>query len=90
MTITASFEEQLAQLRRDGFLLIPGALPPDVVAFWKDVLYGMYDRGEYQIRNGVGNVAFEHLLALQPEQARALMAHPSTAPFLRSVLGRQG
>jgi len=89
MTNDASTEERLQQLKRDGFILIRNALAPELVAFWKDTLYGMYERGEYQIRNGVGNVAFEHLLALQPERARELMVHPSTAPFLRAVLGKQ-
>lgn len=89
MTTAASNDELLQQLKRDGFILIRNALPPELTTFWKDVLYGMYDRGEYQIRNGVGNVAFEHLLALQPERARELVRHPSTAPFLRSVLGKQ-
>ena len=85
MTNDASTEEQLQQLKRDGFILLRNALAPELVAFWKDTLYGMYERGEYQIRNGVGNVAFEHLLALQPERARELMVHPSTAPFLRAA-----
>jgi hypothetical protein len=89
MSHAPATEEQLQQLKRDGFLLIRNALSPELVAFWKGILYDLYDQGEYQIRNGVGNVAFEHLLALQPERARELIAHPSTAPFLRTVLGKQ-
>jgi ectoine hydroxylase-related dioxygenase (phytanoyl-CoA dioxygenase family) len=83
------FDQNLAQLKRDGFLLIKNALSPEVVAAWKAVLYDLYDRGEYQIKNGVGNVAFEKLLALQPERAKALMTQPTTAPYMRSVLGKQ-
>ncbi|MCX6019049.1 MAG: phytanoyl-CoA dioxygenase family protein [Chloroflexi bacterium] len=89
MTTTASTEENLQQLQRDGFVLIRGALAPSAVDFWKSVLYDLYARDEYQIRNGVGNVAFEHLLALQPDRARELVAHPSTSPFLRAILGKQ-
>lgn len=83
------FEQNLAQLKRDGYLLIKQALSPDVVDAWKAVLYDLYGKGEYQIKNGVGNVAFEKLLALQPERARALMTHPNTAPYLKAILGKQ-
>lgn len=84
-----SFEQNLAALQRDGFLLIPGALDADTVAQWKEILYGMYHRGEYEIANGVGNVAFEKLLALQPTLAKELIGHSSAAPFLQTILGKQ-
>ena len=71
-------EQNLAQLKRDGFLLIRQALAQDAVREWKAVLYDLYSQGEYEIKNGVGNVAFEKLLLLQPEQPKALMSHPNT------------
>lgn len=82
-------EQNLAQLKRDGFLLIPQALDAETVAKWKAILYGLYDRGEYQIKNGVGNVAFEKLLALQPEMSHELIGHPNTSPYLKAILGKQ-
>ena len=79
----------MAQLNRDGYLLVPQALDADTVAQWKDILYGLYAHEKYEIKNGVGNVAFEKLLALQPERAKALIGHPSTAPYLKVLLGKQ-
>ena len=71
-----SFEKNLAQLERDGFLLIK-----DVLSIWKSVqkwrasLYGRYERGEYDRRNSVGNVSYNQLLEQEPEMTRALIAH---------------
>ncbi len=82
-------EENLAKLKRDGYVLVKNALSNDEINDWKQVLYGLYAEGKYEIKNGVGNVAFEKLLALQPEQSRALLAHPNTAPYMRAILGKQ-
>ena len=81
-------QEQLAQLNRDGFILIPNALPAERVEQWKSVLYALYDRGSYEISNGVGNVAFEKLLALEPELAGELVGHESVAPHLTRDNGK--
>ena len=79
----------LAALKSDGFLIIPQALDAATVSHWKEILYGMYGRGEYEIKNGVGNVAFEKLLALQPDLSKQLVGHASVAPYLKTVLGKQ-
>lgn len=89
MTDQTTIEQNLAQLNRDGFLLIPQALAPELVARWKEILYDLYAHKQYEISNGVGNVAFEKLLLLQPELAKGLMTHASTAPYLKTVLGKQ-
>ena len=85
----AGLEKNLEQLERDGFLLVPGALDREIVQQWRDCLYGRYERKEYDGRNGVGNVYFNELLAQEPELARELIAHPSVAPLLKALLGRQ-
>ena len=79
----------LEALKRDGFVVIPNALDHDTIEQWKSILYGMYQRGEYEISNGVGNVAFEKLLALQPTLSRQLIGHPCAAPYLKAVMGKQ-
>lgn len=85
----SDFAKDIDHLNQQGFLLIPGALSADTVVQWKEVLYGMYERKEYEIDNSVGNVAFEKLLALQPELAKELIGHSSAAPYLKVVLGKQ-
>lgn len=89
MTDLTTIESQLAQLQQDGFLLLKNALDPATVAQWKEVLYDLYARKQYEISNGVGNVAFEKLLLIQPAPAKALMRHPSTSPYLKAILGQQ-
>ena len=83
------FEENLAQLERDGFLLIKNVLDMETVQKWRDSLYGRYRRGEYDRRNNVGNVSYNQLLEQEPEMTRALIAHPSVAPYLKATLGKQ-
>ncbi|MEM7034819.1 MAG: phytanoyl-CoA dioxygenase family protein [Chloroflexota bacterium] len=89
MSNDPNFVENLEALQRDGFLLIPQALDQATVEKWKEILYGMYDREEYEINNSVGNVAFEKLLALQPELTQELLGHSTAAPYLKAVLGKQ-
>ena len=89
MSNPTTLEQNMAQLRRDGFLLIPQALDLAVVEQWKKVLYDLYAQKRYEISNGVGNVAFDKLLQIEPEMAKALIGHPSTSPYLRAILGKQ-
>ena len=89
MSNPTTLEQNLAQLKRDGFLLIPQALDLAVVEQWKKVLYDLYAQKRYEISNGVGNVAFDKLLQIEPEMAKALIGHPSTSPYLRAILGKQ-
>ncbi len=89
MSNPTTLEQNMAQLKRDGFLLIPQALDLAVVEQWKKVLYDLYAQKRYEISNGVGNVAFEKLLQIEPEMAKALIGHPSTSPYLRAILGKQ-
>ena len=79
----------LADLERDGFLLVPGALDDEAVAWWKGTLYDLHRRGRNEIDNSVGNVAFESLLKVAPERSRLLVGHPSVAPYLKAILGKQ-
>ena len=49
----------------------------------------LHRRGLNEIDNSVGNVAFESLLRHAPARSRLLVGHPSVAPYLRAILGRQ-
>ena len=89
MSNPTTLEQNMAQLKRDGFLLIPQALDLAVVEQWKKVLYDLYAQKRYEISNGVGNVVFDKLLQIEPEMAKALIGHPSTSPYLRAILGKQ-
>ena len=83
------FEDQLDALDRHGFLLVRNALPEDVVLAWRECLVRKYERREWDISNEVGNVAFDHLLEQEPELAQPMVGHPSVAPYLQAMLGRQ-
>ena len=85
----SGFESQLKELKSQGFLLLKNALEFEHVVRWREILYGMYENGQYEVNNSVGNVAFEKLLALQPELSRDLIGHDSVAPFLKFLLGKQ-
>jgi hypothetical protein len=84
MHMPSDFTENAKHLNEQGFLLIPGALSADTIAQWKEVLYGLYERKEYEIDNSVGNVAFEKLLALQPNLSKELIGHSSAEPIARN------
>ena len=89
MTEPSSFADNLAALKRNGFLLIRQVLDQATISQWREILYGLYDRGAYEISNSVGNVAFEKLLALEPELCQQLLGHPAAAPYLKAILGKQ-
>ena len=87
--LMSGFESQLKELKSQGFLLLKNALEFEHVVRWREILYGMYENGQHEVHNSVGNVAFEKLLALQPELSRDLIGHDSVAPFLKFLLGKQ-
>ena len=82
-------EDQLDALDRHGFLLVRNALDEKAVNAWRDCLLRKYQNQEHDIDNAVGNVAFNHLLAQEPELARPLIGHASVACYLKAMLGRQ-
>ena len=84
-----TFRANLNHLNQHGYLLVEQALDSETVRLWARTLFDLYNDGEYQVHNSVGNVAFEKLLELQPERSRDLVGHESVAPYLKSVLGRQ-
>ncbi len=89
MDMTDERDANLASLRENGYLHIANALDTDTVQGWKDILYAMYQRGEYCGRNSVGNVYFNKLLAQHPELVKPLLTLESTTCYLRAIMGKQ-
>ncbi|MCX5662832.1 MAG: phytanoyl-CoA dioxygenase family protein [Planctomycetota bacterium] len=87
--LPADFQKNLDALVSDGFLLLRGALDPAAIQAWRDALQRQYDAKAWDIRNNVGNVAFDRLLEREPALARPLVGHASVAPYLKALLGRQ-
>ena len=85
----STFEENIEYLERDGFILIPNALDEETVLKWRDCLYAKRERDEYDGFNSVGNMYFEKLLIEEEELSHPLVGHPSVAPYLKAILGKQ-
>ncbi|MCE9591598.1 MAG: phytanoyl-CoA dioxygenase family protein [Planctomycetes bacterium] len=88
-TLPENIQRNLDTLIADGFLLLPGALDMPTVQAWRDCLRKHHDAKAWDIRNNVGNVAFDRLLEREPALAKPLVGHASVAPYLRALLGRQ-
>ena len=84
-----TLQENLDHLNSNGFLLLEDALDEETVNRWREVLYDLFEKEAYEISNSVGNVAFEKLLARQPEISRELIGHPNVRPYLHAVMGKQ-
>jgi len=88
-SISADVQSNLDSLVTHGYLLLRGAMDAATVAAWRACLQRQYDAKAWDIRNNVGNVAFDRLLEREPTLARPLVGHPSLAPYLRKLLGKQ-
>jgi len=82
-------EGQLDQLDRDGYLLIPGALPPDEVELFRTRLNHAREQGWQGGLNPVGNMWFDSLLEQDPDTFNRLIAHRSVRPYLEALMGPQ-
>lgn len=87
--LPADFQKNLDALVNDGYVLIPGALDATTVQAWRAALQKQYDAKAWDIRNNVGNVAFDRLLEREPALARPMVGHASVAPYLKALLGKQ-
>ena len=68
-------EKNLEFLQKNGFVIVKEALDKDQVSVWKEKLYSLYINQKYEIKNTVGNVAFEKLLEIEPHLSRELIGH---------------
>ena len=84
-----SFEENLAQLERDGFLLIKNALDIETVQKWRIVCISGTSGENTTAETVSANVSYNQLLEQEPDMTRVLIAHPSVAPYLKATLGKQ-
>lgn len=84
-----NLEEQLNQLERDGFLLIKNALSPEVTEQVRQRVFHAKDQGWQEGLNSVGNMWFDTLLDREPGVFGPLVGHPSVAPILYAMMGKQ-
>ena len=82
-------ERDLDKLDKNGYIIVRGALDSESVVAFRDWLYRKVEAKEWDGYNKVGNVSFDHLLEQAPELSKPLVGHPSVAPLLKGMLGRQ-
>src|SRR5437764_15495428 len=82
-------DQQLEQLDRDGFLVLPGALSPEEVERVRARLNEAREQGWQEGLNPVGNMWFDRLLEQDSQTFRPLIAHPSVRPYLEALMGPQ-
>lgn len=84
-----AFEHNLNHLVTHGYLLLPKAIDSAAVLAWRECLQRHYDNKAWDIRNNVGNVAFDHLLEREPALAKPMVGHKSVSPYLCALMGKQ-
>ena len=85
----ADENEQLDTLEREGFVHVPGALTAAETERVRKRVDHARKMGWEEGLNAVGNMWFDSLLQREPGNFRFLVAHPSVAPFLEGMMGRQ-
>ena len=84
-----NLDEKLDQLERDGVLLIEGALSPEETARIRDRIFYARAQGWEEGLNTVGNMWFDTLLDREPDIYGPIVGHPSVAPILFAMMGKQ-
>lgn len=80
---------KLDQLERDGFVLIKGALSPKETEEVRSRIFHAREQGWEEGLNAVGNMWFDTLLDREPGVFGPLVGHPSVAPLLYAMMGKQ-
>ena len=83
----ATLAEKLAQFDRDGFVLLPGALPPDEVTRCREALDQVYLTAEAAGRISPGGALHQLSAVAHCPEAAGLIDHPATFPYVWSLLG---
>ena len=81
--------EKLDQLEQDGVLLIEGALSPEETSRIRDRIFFAKAQGWEEGLNTVGNMWFDTLLDREPDIYGPIVGHPSVAPILFAMMGKQ-
>ena len=84
-----STNEQLDTLERVGFVHVSGALTAAETEGVRKRIDHAREMGWQEGLNAVGNMWFDSLLQREPGNFRFLVAHPSVAPYLEGMMGRQ-
>ncbi|SVD22813.1 uncharacterized protein METZ01_LOCUS375667, partial [marine metagenome] len=81
--------EKLNQLEHEGFILIKGALVPEETERLRERIFYAKEQGWQEGLNTVGNMWFDTLLDREPRLFGPLVGHPSVAPILYAMMGKQ-
>ncbi|MBM3264143.1 MAG: phytanoyl-CoA dioxygenase family protein [candidate division Zixibacteria bacterium] len=84
-----NLDETLDRLERDGFVWIENALSPEETEQVRQRVFYAKEQGWQEGLNAVGNMWFDTLLDREPEVFGPLVGHPSLAPILYAMMGRQ-
>ena len=84
-----NLNEDLDHLERDGFLLIKGALSSKETEQVRARIFNAKKQGWEEGLNAVGNMWFDSLLDREPDIFSPLVGHPSVAPLLYAMMGKQ-
>ncbi|MBV9380821.1 MAG: phytanoyl-CoA dioxygenase family protein [Streptosporangiaceae bacterium] len=85
--VTPMTAEQHERFDRDGFLIIPGALSPDEVAFYRDALDRVYRAASTDGRLAADGSLHQLSAVTNCPEAAGLIDHPATFSYVWSVLG---
>ena len=84
-----AIQQQVEFLEEHGYVIVPGALPPDEVERCRTSLNQARANGWEEGLNAVGNMWFDCLLDKMPDVFGPLIAHPSIKPHPCEMLGPQ-
>ena len=79
--------DERRQFEQDGFLIIPGALTPDEVGFYRDALDRVYAAAEAEGRIAPGTSMHQLSAVANCPEAAGLLDHPVTFSYVWSILG---
>jgi ectoine hydroxylase len=85
--LAAELAARRAEFDREGFVVIPGALTPDEVGYYREALDRVYLEAEASGQIGSGTSMHQLSAVAHCPEAIGLTDHPATLPYVYSILG---